>query len=239
MSCGLVSCSSNLKVLMSSDQTTKALPYDAKVYVYGVYDTLPKKSIHIAELSGSAKSSVTTSDYSSFIEKAKEKARAVGANIIKVQKHETSNTLTGIRHSLDVNLYHNNTIGLLEEEEKQRIQNPNLINADFALLHVYRFNGLGTIISYNLKLGDSTICRVKNNFCTTIKITKKGLNNVSARTETTVELPIDVTFGKEYFLKCTMTTGLLVGRPRMEFVAPEIGRAELYTFNKYCPYHIR
>jgi len=58
-----------------------------------------------------------------------------------------------------------------------------LIDADYALMHIYRAGGYGALISFDLHLGDTVICRVKNNWKETIKIDKDGLNTLWASTE--------------------------------------------------------
>jgi hypothetical protein len=57
------------------------------------------------------------------------------------------------------------------------------------------------------------------------------LNSLIAKTESKVELPIDVVFGKEYFLRCSVKIGLMMGRPIMEFVSYQNGKAEFEAFN--------
>lgn len=228
----LVACSPKIKTTIISKEKQKALTYDAKIYSYAVYDSLPKGSTHLATASVSGKPFVFTCDYATMLDKAQEKARKIGANIVKVTEHKIPGFWTSNCHRLKVDLYRNDAIGLLEKLDIGKSQNPDLINADYALLHVYRYKGMGAFVSYNLNLGDSTLCRVKNNFSTTIKIKKEGLNNLNARTEASVELPFDVTFGKEYYLRCAIQPGLVVGRPLMELVPANIGKAEMYSFSK-------
>jgi len=105
------------------------------------------------------------------------------------------------------------------------------LDTDYALLHVYRFRGAGSLINYDLKLGDSTVCRIRNNFKTTLKIKKEGLNVIWAKTETKKELPIDVVHGKQYYLRCGIGIGAFVGRPTLEFVDYNTGRQEFESFD--------
>ena len=86
------------------------------------------------------------------------------------------------------------------------------------------------MVGYDLHLGDSTICRVKNNFKTTLYIKKDGLNTLWAKTETKSEVPIDVKMGKTYYLRCGITMGAFVGRPKLELIDSRTGKAEFQSF---------
>ncbi len=68
--------------------------------------------------------------------------------------------------------------------------------------------------------------RAINNSGIEIKVTQKGLNTIWAKTEAKTELPIDVEFGREYYLRCTVGMGLMVGRPKLELVNNRTGKAE-------------
>ncbi|MDR0575152.1 MAG: DUF2846 domain-containing protein, partial [Tannerella sp.] len=91
-----------------------------------------------------------------------------------------------------------------------------LIGADYAIINVYRMSGQGALINYDLHLGDSTICRVTNNFCKSIKINKDGLNSLWAKTETKSEVPINIESGNVYYIRCSVSMGAFAGRPKVE-----------------------
>jgi hypothetical protein len=98
---------------------------------------------------------------------------------------------------------------------------------DCALLHVYRPSSMkGSLISYNLNLDDETVFRVKNKSKTTVRITGEGVITLWAKTETRVELPVEVQPGNEYYIRCTVGFGAFVGRPKMELVDNQTGKYE-------------
>jgi hypothetical protein len=99
----------------------------------------------------------------------------------------------------------------------------------YALLHVYRSGSVGALISYDLHLGDAVICRVSTKTKETIRVTQEGLKILWARTESKAELPIDIQFGKEYYICCGMKMGIFVGRPKIELVDNKRGEAEFQT----------
>lgn len=97
----------------------------------------------------------------------------------------------------------------------------------YATLHVYRQkNFVGSMISYNLSVNDSTVCRVKNNSKYIIRLYKEGETELTAKTEKKSAVRINVEFGKEYYLKCGVKTGIMAGRPQLELIYPEQGKLD-------------
>jgi len=101
-----------------------------------------------------------------------------------------------------------------------------LKDVDYAILNVYRYPGKGFLVGYNLYLGDSLLCRVKSNFKATFKLEKEGETVLWAKTEGKEEIPIEIKFGKEYYLNCGLRTGVMVGRPFLKLVGQNVGREE-------------
>ncbi len=103
----------------------------------------------------------------------------------------------------------------------------NQLQDDCALLHIYRKGSMaGAAIGYDIYLDNQKVFRAKNKSKTTIKITKEGVDTLSAKTETKVELPINIQFGKEYYIRCGIKMGAFVGRPKLEAVDNQTGKAE-------------
>ena len=82
------------------------------------------------------------------------------------------------------------------------------------------------MVSYDLHLGDTVICRVDNSWKKTLRIKKEGYYILWAHTEMKEEVPIKVAYGKEYYIRCSVTLGALVGRPKIEITDNAIGKAE-------------
>ncbi|GHT10226.1 hypothetical protein FACS189426_10090 [Bacteroidia bacterium] len=99
-------------------------------------------------------------------------------------------------------------------------------DADYALLHIYRSGLIGAAVGYDLYIGDALICHVKNKMKETVKIDQEGLNTLWAKTESKTELPINIQFGHEYYIKCSVKMGVVVGRPKLEIVDNKKGRSE-------------
>jgi hypothetical protein len=94
----------------------------------------------------------------------------------------------------------------------------------YAILYAYRPTGPGALVGYNLHLGDSVICRMKNYSRYEIRLYKEGPTKLWAKTEAKSSIPLNVKFGEEYYLKCTLQMGIVVGEPDIKLV--EKGFAE-------------
>lgn len=108
-----------------------------------------------------------------------------------------------------------------KSHELQNVQN------DCALLHIYRKSSMsGAAIGYDLYLDNNKIFRITNKSKTTIKLTKEGLITIMAKTEKKVEIPLNIEFGKEYYVRCGIKMGVMVGRPDIEIVDNNTGKLE-------------
>jgi hypothetical protein len=98
---------------------------------------------------------------------------------------------------------------------------------DCALLHIYRNSSMvGMIVSYHIHLDDEPLFRVKNKSKTTVMVTEEGMGILWAKTESKTELPIDIQFGHEYYIRCGVGMGAFVGRPTIELVNNRMGKFE-------------
>jgi hypothetical protein len=92
-------------------------------------------------------------------------------------------------------------------------------DAKYAMLYVYRpAGGVGTLVSYNVHLDDEKICRVHDGDYYAIPVKKEGKVILWTRTEARVELPMEVQFGKAYFVKCGVSMGAFVGHPTLKMM---------------------
>jgi len=83
-----------------------------------------------------------------------------------------------------------------------------------------------------LHLDDEVVFRVKNNSKTTIRVTSEGPKTLWAKTEKRIELPVDIRFGREYYIRCGVGMGAFVGRPKLEFVDNYEGKAQVEKITK-------
>jgi hypothetical protein len=214
------SCAPRISTAISKKYS--ALDYREEVRVLGLQDPVPTNSEKLGVIKIGDTGFSTNCGWDVVIDKAKMEARKVGGNAIKITDHILPSVMGSSCHKI--------TATILKVENFDNFPaaevDSSLLNADYALLHIYRCNGEGFLVNYDLHLGDTVICRVKNKWKKTIKIKKDGLNTLWAKTEAKEELPINIEFGNEYYIRCSITMGAFVGRPRLEIVDKEMGEAE-------------
>lgn len=220
----LTACSPKIVTKISKSYTP--LDYKEEVKVYGINDEVPGQSEEMGTVKIGDTGFTTKCGYEIVVDDAKTEARKAGGNAIKIIEHKTPSAMGSSCHQITAKILkvaNFNTSPIMSKADSI------LAKADYALLHIYRFGGMGSLIGYDLYLGDSIICRVKNNWKTTLKIKKDGLNSLWAKTESKDELPVDIKIGQEYYVRCGIGMGILVGRPTLEMVGKELGREEYFT----------
>jgi hypothetical protein len=149
------------------------------------------------------------------IEKAKTESRKVGGNALKITQHKTPDFWSSC-HRITAEVL--KIEGLDNYIAVAEAANIDSVLIDAAIINVYRTAELGVLVNYDLYLNDSIICRVTSNFCESIKINKSGLISILAKTESKTEIPIDIEFGKTYYVRCGIKMGAFVGSPPLKWL---------------------
>ena len=220
----LFSCSPKVRVDVAKN--IGALDYKSEVYILNLNDEIPEAAELLGEIKVGDNGFSVNCTYEKVIEKAKVEARQIGGNILKITEHKTPSAMGSSCHRIKAQIYVGDVSSLIVEESDDVIP-----GADYALLNVYRYPGPGSIVKYDLYLGDEVICRVQNNCKKTIKVTKFGRNTIWAKTESKVELPINIEPGHQYYVRCGIKMGFMVGRPKLESVSSVTGKKEFESFN--------
>ena len=218
--------SCNPKISTSLSKKYPALDYKQAVLVIGLDQTEPDEAEVLGKVKIGDKGFTTNCSYETVIDKAKMEARKVGGNAIKIIEHKPPTIMGSSCHRITAEILRIENIDNFIPKVEEEI----LLDVDYAILNVYRNGGVGALIAYDLKLGDSVICRVRNNFKTTLHIKKDGLNTLWAKTEAKSEVPIDIKIGKTYYLRCGITMGAFVGHPKLELIDSKTGSAEFESF---------
>lgn len=106
-------------------------------------------------------------------------------------------------------------------------QKVGMIPENVGLVYIYRppdFFGAG--ISYDVKANGVNATTLYNGGYYPY-FAKQGDVEFSAKTESTSAAKIYVEVGQTYYLKGTIGWGVLVGRPHLEVVSPEVGQVEI------------
>jgi len=225
----LSSCAPKISTVISKTYST--LDYREEVKVLGLHDPIPIHSEEIGIVKIGDTGFSTNCGWDVVINKATMEARKIGGNAIKITSHIPPSAMGSSCHRITAKILKVESFDIVPPTIA--IVDSALFNADYALLHVYRNSGMGFLINYDLHLGDSVICRVSDNWKTTIKITKDGMNTLWSKTEAKEELPINFKLGHEYYIRCGITMGAFVGRPQLELVDNLTGKAEYESISQH------
>ena len=91
-----------------------------------------------------------------------------------------------------------------------------------AILYVYRLHDLlGALISYDIRINDSIICRLKNNSRYEIKLYKEGKAVIGIKSKSKEAVTFDIKPGEVYFFKFIPNS-----RPKLNIIDKTRGRVE-------------
>jgi len=219
----LIACSP--KVTTKLAKIYPALDYKEEITVIGITEETPPTAIEIGTVKIGDTGFSTNCGWDVVIEQAKMEARKAGGNVLKIIKHLPPNAMGSACDRITAKILKVENPDKLSKIKENKIS---IVDStwNYAKLFVYRQGGVGALVGYDLYLGDSVICRVKSNSKQEIKITKKGMNTLWAKTEAKAEVPIDIEFGREYYLRCSMGMGVMVGRPKLQLVDRMQGKLE-------------
>nr|WP_319569649.1 hypothetical protein [uncultured Draconibacterium sp.] len=213
------------KVVTSISKKNEPLDYTEKVAVIELSQAIPSGADELGEIKIGDAGFSTNCSWEVVIEKAKEEARKVGGNAIKITEHKLPSIMGSSCHRIKAKILKiDNPEDLIQEEEVLTL------DVDYAILNIYRYSGAGALVSYDIHLGDTVICRVKNNYKTTVHVTKEGLNSLWCKTEAKTEIPIDIEMGRTYFIRCGIKMGFFVGHPTLELMDYKTGKVEFDAF---------
>ncbi len=232
--CLIVFSSCAPKISTSISKKYYPLDYREKVIVFGLQDSIPDNSEEIGTVKIGDTGFSTNCGWDVVIDKAKMEARKAGGNAIKITDHIPPSFMGSSCHRIKAKIL---KVGDFNNIPFAASVDSSLLNADYALLHIYRQSIFGALVCFDLHLGDTVLCRVCNKWKKTIKIRKEGLNILWARTEVKEELPINIQLGHEYFIRCSITIGAFVGHPKIELVNNQIGRAEFQSIKSDKSYN--
>lgn len=220
----LSACSPKVRTTVTKHYPT--LDYREVVKVLGIQDSVPSGAeiLGIVKIGDTGFS--TNCGWDVVIYNAKLEARKIGGNAIKITHHNPPSIMGSSCHRITAKIL---KVTHFELQNQTVVIDSALLNVDYALLHVYRHRGASALVNYDLHLGDTVICRVRNNWKETIKIKKDGYNSLWAKTESKAEIPINIKFGSEYYIRCSVGMGVLVGRPKLVLVDNQTGRIEFQS----------
>ena len=211
------------KISTSLNKNYAATDHSAEVRIFELHDPTPDNAEEIGVVKIGDTGFTTNCGWDVVIDKAKMEARKAGGNAIKITDHNPPNFFGSSCHRITAKILR---VANLDDLPSIAPRDSSLLNADYALLHIYRQDGLGALVSYDLHFDDTVICRVSNKWRKTVKIKKEGLHMLWAKTEAKQDLPLAISFGNEYYIRCGVSMGAFVGRPSLQLVSYETGKHE-------------
>jgi hypothetical protein len=174
----------------------------------------------------------TKCDYEEVIQSAKEKARGMGGNIVKITKLIEPAFISKC-YSISADVYHADEL----PDYHLSSTNGNTLspaNTNYALLYIYRLKDTVALVgSYSVHLdNDSVICTVKSKSRDSVKIYKEGKITLWSKIEKREELKLNVKPGQTYYIRCGLRKGEIRMIPVIELVDDNTGKAEYDQLKK-------
>ncbi len=199
-----------------------------EILVFDLNKEIPATAKTIGQFKIGDKGFTTDCQYQRVIEKAQEKARKAGGNAIQlteVKEPDIWSTCYRIKGNI-LSIEH---IDSLRQATAAAVPEPvaGSDTATYATIYFYRPKSFtGAAIGYNINLDDSVVWRAVNNSRYEVRVYKEGKQKVWAKTEAKAIIPLNIQFGKTYYIKCAIAMGVWVGQPSLNLIDPEQGRDE-------------
>ncbi|MGL4632294.1 MAG: hypothetical protein ACRCVT_13915 [Leadbetterella sp.] len=227
----LLACTPQVKK-NSASTSFPALESTSQIFIVYEDEEVPNNSVYIGDLKvGSSEYSSDCGGYKTLIETAKESAKKHGANVIKLTRVVEPDIVSRC-YRLKAKLYNNsdkNVLASLTLKSDQQNNSRLPLGADYAVVYFYRPGNYyeGGVISYKLRLDDNTkIGRIRNGGKFEYRTSKTGMHKFWGQTESQDSVMIDIQKGKEYFVRCGLKPGVVIGRPELFVIENRVGMNE-------------
>lgn len=225
-----VSCATSISTKLAN-QSYQKLNEEEKVFVLEKNETLPVNSEFIGDIKIGDSGFSTDCGYNKVISDVTNSARNAGANIIQITEIKEPSAFGSSCYRIKAKIYRNlDAEALSSITNKREFKNKSRLpeNSDYALIHFYRPSlGVGALLGYKIKdVNDSIVGRLRNGEKFIYKTKKFGNQSFFGVLETKEEIIINVEKGKEYFVRCSVNMGVVLGRPEIDVIENYIGMKE-------------
>jgi hypothetical protein len=226
----IVSCATSVSSKLANKSYQK-LTEETVVLVLNKEDDLPTNSEFIGDVKVGDSGFTTDCGYNKVVSDAVNSARNAGANIIQINEIKKPSAFGSTCYRIKAKIYRNlNEESLASISEKIKLKNKSRLtnDVDYALIHFYRpSSAAGALLGYKIKNeNDSIIGRLRNGEKFTYKTKKNGTQSFYGTLETKEEVKINIEIGKEYFVRCSVNMGVILGRPEINLIENYIGMKE-------------
>lgn len=226
----LINCSSSIKTKISNSNFS-ALEDNEIIYILKNENSIPKGSDFVGNLKIGDTGFSTDCSYETVINNAKSEAKKLGANLVFLTEVKEPGTFTSSCYRIKAELYRNlddNAIAALKKKYSERNKSRLPKDADYAVIHFYRpSDANGMLLGYKIKTkNDSIIGRLTNGGKFIYKTKQLGNQKFYGELETKKEIEITLKKGEEYFVRCGVVSGVILGRPEINIVQNHTGIKE-------------
>lgn len=181
------------------------------ISVLGIRDSLQGKYSNLGVIKFTDNGFNSHCNFFEVINDLKKQATFLGGNTIKLNEIKTPTVLGSTCFRM--------TACVLTCEKTQI--KPSKLDSNCALIHVACFKG--SYVDFDLRLGDSIICTVRDNWRKTIKITNEGPNYLWIK-GFKGNISVDIQKGTEYYVYCSNLIEYNAQTYKAEFVGKELGQ---------------
>jgi hypothetical protein len=225
----LASCSTSISTKIVNKNFQK-LEDNNQIIVLDKNEELPNNSELIGDLKIGDSGFTTDCGYDKVIADATNAAKNSGANIIKIIEIKKPSTFGSTCYRIKARLYRNlNPESLAILAQNRSLKNKSRLpeNSDYAVIYFYRPSiGAGSLLGYKIKdANDSIVGRLRSG--EKFKYVKKfGEQFFYGALETKEEVKINIEKGNEYFVRCAVNMGVVIGRPEINLIENYVGMKE-------------
>ena len=225
-----ISCAPSISTKLVS-KNYQRLNDENQILVLEKTELVPINSEFIGDIKIGDSGFTTDCGYNKVIADATNSARNAGANIIQITEIKKPTSLGSTCYRIKAKIYRNlNTESLLNIVNKRNLKNNSRLpeDSDYALIHFYRpTSALGALLGYKINnANDSIVGRLRNGEKFIYKTKKFGNQSFYGTLETKEVVKINVEKGKEYFVRCSVNMGIVLGRPEINLMENYIGMKE-------------
>lgn len=225
----LAACSSTVSTKLQKTAYTPFGPEET-VYILNEKEQLPPMSALVGNLKIGDSGFSKNCGYNQVMETARAAARKTGANVIKITELREPSFAGSTCYRIIAKMYRNTEqewMANLQDKMKAKNQSRLPEDADYAVVYFYRPAGVGFLLGYKVRTAtDSIIGRLRADEKFAYKTKKFGPQQFVVEVETKESITLNIEKGKEYFVRCGMTMGVVAGRPEITLIDNEIGIKE-------------
>lgn len=217
----LSGCSPKITSSFTSYHTP--LVKDAEVLVLEIDVPMPENAEVLGQIKiGDTGFTTKNGNYAAVLNIARDKARQAGGNVVKITEHKSPDLFSSI-HRIKADILRVDDLSVLSDDMSDMEVST---HPDYAVIYFYRESGTGAFVSYDVYVGDTKVYLSRPNTKAEVKLYEDGDVEVWAKTEAEEVLPMTIKKGMDYYIRTSVSAGIMIGRPRMEIVSAKTGREE-------------